>query len=48
MFKLSTWYKRPRVSYNIAKEIFDELQGLTNTTLISSGSSVKVVTQTHR
>ena len=36
----------PRVSYNIAKEIFDELQGLTNTTLISSGSSViKVVAQ---
>ena len=38
--------KDPRVSYNIAKEIFDELQGLTNTTLISSGSSViKVVAQ---
>lgn len=36
----------PRVSYNIAKEIFDELQGLTNTTLISSGSRViKVVAQ---
>lgn len=38
--------KDPRVSYNIAKEIFDELQGLTNTTLISSGSRViKVVAQ---
>ena len=38
--------KDPRVGYNIAKEIFDELQGLTNTTLISSGSSViKVVAQ---
>jgi hypothetical protein len=36
----------PRVSYNIAKEIFDELIGLTNTTLISSGSHViKVVAQ---
>tara|TARA_R100001460_G_C3512970_1_gene171677 strand:- start:261 stop:677 length:417 start_codon:yes stop_codon:yes gene_type:complete len=32
--------KDPRVGYNIAKEIFDELQGLTNTTLISSGSHV--------
>ena len=38
--------KDPRVGYNIAKEIFDELQGLTNTTLISSGSRViKVVAQ---
>lgn len=36
----------PRVSYNIAKEIFDELLGLTNTTLISSGSRViKVIAQ---
>ena len=25
----------PRVSYNIAKEIYDELHGLTNTVLIS-------------
>ena len=32
--------KDPRVGYNIAKEIFDELQALTNTTLISSGSHV--------
>lgn len=32
--------KDPRVGYNIAKEIFDELQGLTNTTLISSGKHV--------
>ena len=38
--------KDPRTSYNIAKEIFDELQGLTNTTLISSGKRVvKVVAQ---
>lgn len=38
--------KDPRVSYNIAKEIFDELLGLTNTTLISSGSRViKVIAQ---
>ena len=32
--------KGQRVGYNIAKEIFDELQGLTNTTLISSGKHV--------
>ena len=32
--------KDPRVGYNVAKEIFDELQGLTNTTLISSGKHV--------
>ena len=36
----------PRVSYNIAKEIYDELHGLTNTVLISDGTRiVKVVTQ---
>lgn len=36
----------PRVSYNIAKEIYDELHGLTNTVLISDGTRiVKVVAQ---
>jgi len=36
----------PRVSYNIAKEIYDELHGLTNAVLISGGSRiVKVVAQ---
>lgn len=36
----------PRVSYNIAKEIYNELHGLTNTVLISDGTRiVKVVAQ---
>lgn len=36
----------PRVSYTIAKEIYDELHGLTNTALISDGTQiVKVVAQ---